>query len=265
MRQIIKLILLCLWLSLCGCGGGVERIAAGGGGGGGTQPPAPNIAGNWQLRLTSTAGTPPATIAGNIAQSDGSLSGALHLDGSNCFDPANTVGVTGTRSDNNISLTSTSIAGQVITFTGKIANNTAVGTYEINGGCADGDQGSIEGFKIPVLTGGWRGRTNISDQLGDLIISLSQGSASADGTFGLSGTTTKTTYPVCEEGAIASGTLTTTGSWIIGTRVFLQIQTANGRVDFSGTADQAGFPITGGLHYVGGPCDGLLGEATFRR
>jgi hypothetical protein len=247
---------------LCGCGGGGEDPGAGGDGRG-TQPHDLNIAGNWQLNLTSTAGTPPVTISGSIAQSGSSLSGAMHLDGSNCFDQANTIAVTGTLTNSDISLTSASIAEPVITLAGKITNNTVAGTYAINGGCANADQGSVTGFKIRAISGRWRGRTIVNDQTGNLTLTLTQGNANADGSFGLSGSTSNATYFVCDEGTIASGTLTTSGSWIIGTQVFLQIQTTNGRVDFSGTAGQSGTQISGGLQYVGGPCDGFFGEATF--
>jgi hypothetical protein len=45
----------------------------------------------------------------------------VHVDGSNCFDPLITVGLTGTLTDSNISLTSASVNRQVITLAGTVA------------------------------------------------------------------------------------------------------------------------------------------------
>jgi hypothetical protein len=54
------------------------------------------------------------TIAGSITQSSSSVTGAVHVDGSNCFDQATRVGLTGTLTGSNLSLTSTSVNGQVL-------------------------------------------------------------------------------------------------------------------------------------------------------
>ena len=115
---------------LCGCGGGVRASAPP------SSPPSgppsgpptqgQNISGNWQISTTSTAlpGIPPATIVGSITQSDSSVSGVVHVDGWTCFDPQIAVGVTGTLTDGDVSLTSTSVDGQVITFAGSISKKT---------------------------------------------------------------------------------------------------------------------------------------------
>jgi hypothetical protein len=85
-------------------------------------------------------GTLALTIAGSINQSSGSVSGVVHVDGSNCFDRLATMGLTGTLTGDNLSLATTSVAGQVVTFTSSITNSAFTGTYTINGGCANGDQ-----------------------------------------------------------------------------------------------------------------------------
>ena len=264
MKHGVTILCLSTLVLLCRCGGGEVS------GGKVTASPPPQgvgIAGNWQFSLTSNVfhANPSATMSGSLAQSGSSLRGAMHFDASPCFDQLTTIDVGGTGAGSNLSLTSTSVAGQIITLTGRITNNTVDGTYAIDGGCANGDQGSLNGIKIPALTGGWRGHTIVSDQTGNLTLTLTQGNANADGTFGLSGSTSNATYFVCDEGTIASGTLTTPGSWVIGAQVFLQIQTTSGKANFSGTADQSGRHIQGVLQYVGGPCDGLFGEATFNR
>ncbi|MGA7930481.1 MAG: hypothetical protein WCA20_31360 [Candidatus Sulfotelmatobacter sp.] len=73
-----------------------------------------------------------------------------------------TIGLTGTLTDGNVFLTSTSVDAQVITLSGSISNKTGfpytlTGTYAINGGCANGEQGNITGYSVDSLTGYWAG------------------------------------------------------------------------------------------------------------
>lgn len=267
MKYLANILRLSALALFCGCGGGGE---GGGGGGGASGPPASgdlNITGNWQFNTTSAVqGTAPLGLAGSITQSDSSLNGAVHVDGSNCLDPLTTVSLTGTLNGSTVSLTSGPVDGQVIALTGSITNGLLTGTYTISGGCANDDQGSLNGFKIPAISGRWRGRTIVNDQTGTLTLTLTQGNVNADGSFGLSGSASNATYFGCDEGTITSGTLTTSGSWIIGTRVFLQIQNTNGgKANFFVTANQTGTVLQGGLGYVDGPCEGNGGEATFTR
>ncbi|MGA9988245.1 MAG: hypothetical protein WBP69_10720 [Terriglobales bacterium] len=102
------------------------------------------------------------TIAGSINQSGSSVSGAVHVAGGSCFDQQNVIGLTGTLTDGNVSLTSASVDGQVITFAGNITNkanfaDTLTGTYAINGGCANGDQGNVTGYSMGAFNGSWYG------------------------------------------------------------------------------------------------------------
>jgi hypothetical protein len=114
----------------------------------------PEHSGNWQFSITSLTGTPPAAIAGSIARSGSSVSGAVHVDGSNCFDHLITISLTGTLTGSNISLASTSVDGQVVTFTGSISDNAFTGTYTIDGGdCADGDHGNVTGIRTFSISG----------------------------------------------------------------------------------------------------------------
>src|SRR2546426_12276328 len=106
---------------LCGCGGGIKT--SGPPSNPPSDPPAQgqNISGNWQFSTTSTAGMSPATIAGSIAQSGVSLTGAGHVDGSNCFDHLTTIGLTGTLTGSDNSLTSTPVNGQIPAFADPIS------------------------------------------------------------------------------------------------------------------------------------------------
>jgi hypothetical protein len=251
MKYLARTLLL-LWalVLLCGCGGG-ERTSTPSAG---PPPQGLVIAGNWQFSTTSMAGMPALTIAGSINQSGDAVSGAVHVDGSNCFDQLTTMGWTGTLTGSNISLTSTSVMGQVSTFTGSIVGTAFTGTYAINGGCADGDQGNVTGIRIPLIADQLDGTfTTSGNATFQVVAQLTQGSASSEGSFGITGTATFSTS-CFSSGIITSGTLPS-GSFIIGTFVALQIETDNGTLAFHGTANQSTGEISGTYGIFGGTCD----------
>jgi hypothetical protein len=254
---------------LCGCGGyqgGGYPGSTGGGAGGVTLPPpssGPNVAGNWQFSTTSTAGMPSATIAGGINQSGSSVSGAVHVEGSKCFDRLTTIALTGTLTGSDISLTSTSVGGQVLTLTGSISGigNAFTGTYTINGGCANGEQGTVTGRAVGVVRGSLSGTfTTSGGETFDMGGYINPGyagfeSASPEGSFGISGTANFGTS-CFGSGTIVAGTFPS-GSFMIGTSVVLAIQTDNGTFIFVGTdTDHGGIgAISGEYTVTGGTCD----------
>ncbi|MBZ5655444.1 MAG: hypothetical protein LAO56_09210 [Acidobacteriia bacterium] len=249
MKHLADLLWLLLGVSLlCGCGGGGARTS-------GPPPLFLDIAGNWQFSTTSTVSGTPVTIAGSIKQSGSSVRGAVHVDGSNCFDRLTTMGLTGTLTGSNISLTSTSVAGQVTSFTGSITDNTLTGTYTINGGCADGDRGNVTGIKILTIANTLNGTfTTSGGETFDVAADVAQESrASAEGSFGVTGTVTFSTS-CFSSGTITSGTFPS-GSFIIGTSVALEIETGNGTVAFLGTLNQDKGEISGDYTVFGGTCD----------
>jgi hypothetical protein len=248
---------------LFGCGGGGERTSRPN-----SSPPSGgpaqglNAAGNWQFSTTSTAGMPPATIAGSIAQSGVSVSGAVHVDGSNCLDHLTTIGLTGTLTGSDMSLTSTSVDGQVTTFTGTISDDALNGTdsafngtYTINGGCANGDHGSVTGIRIPFIGNTLKGTfTTSGGETFDLAGDEAQYSTpSTEGSFGITGTVTFRTS-CFSSGTIRPGTFPS-GSFIMGTSVALEIETDNGTVTFLGTLNRDRSEIPGSYTVVGGTCD----------
>ena len=252
-----------LWLLpslvlLCGCGGGISA----------SRPPAStpssppaqeqNISDNWQFSTTSTAGMPPLTIAGSINQSGSSVTGAVHVDGWSCFDQRTTIHLTGTLTDGNVSLTSTSVDGQVLTFVGSISKksgfpDTLNGTYAINGGCANGEQGNVTGFSVGPITGNWGGNlTTAGGATIHMSASLGQGGASSEGSFGLTGTI------IFDDVCFKSGTITSgtgpSASFVMGTSVALEIKTDDGTISFLGKADPDGL-IRGNYTVSGGACE----------
>jgi hypothetical protein len=250
--------LLAALVLLCGCGGMGYKGATGGAGGVNSPPPSPgpSIVGNWQFSTRSAvSGISPMTIAGSISQSGDSVSGAVHVEGSACFDRLTTVGLTGTLTGGNISLTSTSVAGQVTTFTGSFSGGTLTGIYTITGGCADGDHGNVTGSEIPYIANILNGTFTTSggetfSVAGDV---AQNASADPEGSFAVSGKVTFNTS------CFSSGTITPgafpSGSFIIGTNVAFAIQTANGTVAFLGTLDRDKGEISGDYTVSGGTCD----------
>jgi hypothetical protein len=185
------------------------------------------------------------------------VTGAVHVNGWSCFDPQATIGLTGTVTDGNIALTSTSVDGQVITLVGSISKKNGFpyvlnGTYTVNGGCADGEKGSVAGVSVDSMTGYWAGNLTTAGS-GNIHwnAQLTQANASSEGSFGLTGAFT---FDGCfESGTITSGTFPS-ASFIMGRSVNLEIKTSNGTITFLGTADPDGL-IRGSYTVSGGPCE----------
>jgi len=174
------------------------------------------------------------------------------------------MGLTGTLTGGNISLTSTAVAGQVTTFTGSFTDSALTGTYSpgqftgtytINGGCANGDQGKVTGIKIPYIANTLNGTFTTSgggtfDVAGD----IAQDSASSgEGSFGVAGTVTFSAS-CFNSGTITSGTFPS-GSFIMGTSVALEFETGNGTIAFLGTWDLDKGEISGEYTVSDGTCD----------
>jgi len=235
-------------------------------------PSIPNFSGNWLFSTTSTiAGKPPLTFAGNISQTNSAVSGALHVDGSNCFNQLTPDGLTGTVTANGTSLTFTTLDGQVVTLTGSFTNptffygtvvyDTFTGTYRIDGGCAAGDLGTVTGNYIdsiarqsdPTQLSGTF--TNSSaQQIFHVTANIVQSaSASAAGSFDITGNATFDT-PCLGVGAITAGTYPS-GSFILGTSVGLEFDTGNGTLTFLGKLNPDRNNISGNYTISGGTCN----------
>jgi len=252
-----------LWLSaavlLCGCGGGYD--AAGKSGfpdpkGPDPTPHGQDIVTNWQFSTTSAVpGKSPLTISGSIDQSGNTATGIVHVQGSACFDRLAIVGLTGDLTSGNISLSSAAVAGQVITFTGSFGGGTLTGTYAVEGGCADGDHGTLNGSEIPYIANILNGTFTTSggttfNVAGDV---AQNANADPEGSFGISGKVAFNTS------CFTTGTITPgafpSGSFIMGTTVALEIETTNGTFVFLGTLDRDKGEISGDYTVSGGTCD----------
>jgi hypothetical protein len=245
----------------CGCGGAPGPASAPGSAAqvpsSTSQTPAPPTFGNWQFNAASTVpGKPPLTFAGSIGQTGTAVTSALHVDGSSCFDRSTTISLTSTVTGTSTSLTSATIDGQVITFTGNFSGYAFNGTYKINGGCDAGDQGTLTGINVWNIGNNLSGTfTNSAQKTFNVVGKITESDiASSDGSFPITGTATFD-VPCLGAGTIQPGTFPS-GSFILGMSVALEVETINGTLTFLGTLDPSGAgAVTGNYTVSGGGCE----------
>ena len=237
-----------------------------------TEPPSPRISGDWEFSATSNvAGGSQLRFAGSIdSQTDPSKSssdfkGALHIDGSKCFDRVAADEVTGTATADKGSVIITTKDGQVVTLTGVFAAQSPTGlytnmmfngTYNISGGCASGDQGKITGINLVSSSPFWFGRftgsaQNTFDLSGDGLDMM--GSPSSGGVHGVTGTIA-TESPCFSQGKIAAGAFPS-GSFILGRSVTLEAEAGDSVLKIDGTLSDDGGVIRGNYTLSGSSCN----------
>jgi hypothetical protein len=257
MARLEIILALAVTVLFCGCAGAPAPAPGSPAPAAPTAAQTPAVFGNWQFTTSSTVpGEPAFTLSGSIGRTGTAVSGALHVDGSNCFDRLTTLVLTGTVGANSTSLTSAAIEGQVITLTGNFADITFDGNYKINGGCTSGDQGKLTGINVWNIGNNLSGTfTNSAQKTFNIVGKIAQSSsASSDGSFGIDGTATFNT-PCLTAGTIRPGTVPS-GSFILGMSVSLEADTSNGILTFLGTLNQDGSgEISGNYIVSGGGCD----------
>ena len=148
-------------MSAVGCGAGGASNSTGSGNS--NPPPAVTlIADNWQF------GEPSAVrqIGAALNLTNSTITGAAHMifDGSSCFAWDQGVSLSGTiDQQGNVSVTSSPLSGQVLTFTGVLdssRSSISLGNYTFKGGCANGESGPITGVKFKPVTGTYSGMLN---------------------------------------------------------------------------------------------------------
>ncbi|MBZ5654423.1 MAG: hypothetical protein LAO56_03990 [Acidobacteriia bacterium] len=152
-------------------------------------------AGNWSFIATSTV-TPSqiSHLGGSLAISGSNVSSTMHSD-LPCYDVSAPFSFGGTLQNKQITFTSPANAsGQVVTVIASVASPTAItGSYTVTaGGGCPADQGTITAARVPSMNGTWTapivgsGGSNVT-----LSMALTQAStASADGTYALTGNLT---------------------------------------------------------------------------
>jgi hypothetical protein len=197
-----------LTVALAGCGG-TSNLAL-------TQ-------GNWAFIASSTApgkavSSPTFVVGGNLTQSGANLTGSMYVSQSGCIVPQ-FVGFTGSVKGKNVTLTSASFGGQVITVTASGTKDSLTGTYTVTGECAD--SGSVTSGPVPSISGTWTGTippVTLGLAATTVSVALTEAAtASEDGTFALSGTLTYTNSGCATTGTITNGYLAGDYSSINGT------------------------------------------------
>jgi hypothetical protein len=124
-------------------------------------------------------------------QSGNSLSGIMSGTGttSNCVDVLSSVPFAGSFKGENLTLTSTPVDGQVVSMKASGTATSLTGTYSVEGGCGDGDKGTVTANYLPPLTGAWEGKIENPDgtAFGTLSALLTQSNTPTDGAFLLTG------------------------------------------------------------------------------
>ena len=239
-----------------------------------TDSPATSLtAGNWSVAATSTDPTVGTLyVGGNLTQTGTALSGSMYIVGSMCFDVSEPVSFTGTFIDPTVTLTSAPVNGQVFSVIATATTGSAMsGTYTITGGCANGDTGTAVANAVPSISGTWNGVVVGSDGSSvPLSVALTEDTtASADGSFPLTGTLTYTgsTGDTCS----VSGTIT--NAFVAGSYVLMNADTVEkdgsaGSVFYNNVLlDSSTTPLhmAGTYEVAGGDCDGDVEKLTLTK
>lgn len=255
MRRLVSIVLPSLVAVLAGCGGS-------GNGTPGTNPSPsyPAMTGNWALTVTSQATKQNYQMGGYITNTNGAVSGTLHLLNSGCFTPTQDIPITGTVSTAGaVSATSSAVSSQVVTISGTVASGVlSSGTYSIKGGCGNGDSGTVTGFIAPSYSNTYSGTfLSVSKVSIDTTITTTQSGPDSDGLYHVSGTATFSGSP-----CFVSGTIT--GSDIAGAYMAVTITANDGSsVVFGGyITDSTGKTISGDYQVTGGKCSGDYGTGS---
>lgn len=227
--------------------------------------------GNWSITATPTGNIANSNffIGGNLTQNGGTLAGTMSVVSSLCFSPSQTVAFTGTVKGKNVTLTSASVGGEVISVTATGTSGSALtGTYSIAGGTTcNGQTGTLTASPVPSITGTWSGPI-VGDYNGDphatLSIAFTQATtASSNGTFAITGNLTYT-GSTCSN----TGTIPTDSAFIVGPYLVVNNATTDdgGNVSYTALLNNSASPtsMTGTYDASGGNCTDQL-PATFTK
>lgn len=246
-----------------------------------TAPPPVEVTtgtGNWFiLGLYETADyIDPYSFGGSLVNNNGQLSGVMHIN-QPCFGSGTTdIPYTGTvDAKNNVSIQSSSVAGQILAFHGVMAadgSSITDGGFTITGGCTgsitagtvDEGPGAVEyttGFKMPALTGSWNTSTDVSGPTLSEEITQSP-TPDSHGDYALTGTVTVQGSACFTKGTLQPGSYI---SGVLGQEVVLMNDGSVLQVTLSVPYGGQNPPEVGTLTLypgaiTGGNCDGPVDE-----
>ena len=261
-----------LLLLLGGCthpSAGSGNSGAGTGSGSDVPDPYLNMSGNWEIQATATKGSAPfTTLSGYVNEL--AVNAVAHqtnvaflVRSTGCLADTTTVPLSGNVQQPDIKLTSFEIEGQILTLaaTKDEAATTLSGTYQVAGGCGDGESGTIMGLRYAPLTGTYKGTlANKTSQV--LSLSLNQyADGTGTGTFLVTGSAAITGVP-----CFTSGTLGATGAgYVSGSTAVLTFTTSDpggAQLALTGTFDTGATTLTiNSTQVTSGSCAGSYGKA----
>lgn len=263
MRLLRFFCLLLVSLCIVSCGGG------GSSGTPGNPAPVADMNGNWELMATSTSFVDQKTIiGGHIDHTGTTVFGAIvpqSLTGATaCFDGYGTVAVSGTvnRDGSSLSMTTQPLTGQVLTITGKASQDfkTVTGTYSIKGGCADGDRGDLSAWKVPPVTGTWKGTLTYPEP-GTLTLNLTQRDEHKEGVTTVSGTATISGWSCWDPGV----TTLNFGGILASNMLVEAYQSSGAYFDYMSWSNSTGNSLTGTFYIEGGSCPPVSFDLTLTK
>ena len=165
--------------------------------------PQPLPSGNWLIVTKAATSTFSGALGGNLSQSGTSVTGVLHSIGfSRCYTPPTpaimvqtNIPVSGTFENGSLHLVSNSVSGQVVTIDATYRAGVLNGTYLLQGGCADGERGTVTAEPMPDLSGTWAGTSSSGARV--TVNWQQQSSATTDGVFSMSGNISLSNGPGC--------------------------------------------------------------------
>ena len=255
-------------VSLTGCGFGGTAITGG-------VPAATTVSNNWELATTATSAgssTQPLTdLSGSVLEetsgSDPHRTTAVFLATAGCYAADEVVPFDGSITGSMLQVRSFGVRGQFLTLTGTLDSTAShlTGTYQIGGGCSNGEAGSFTGTRYSALTGTYAGAVTGAGTAHQVTLHLTQSTdPTGQGTFLLAGTAALTNFS-----CFTAGTVTAQGSSISGSKVSLLLSADGGggaTISITGNIDSAAatFSVTS-FQVAGGGCAGNYGAATLQR
>ena len=236
-------------------------------------PPATlTVAGNWEINAQAVDSSGHSLSSAGFWELFGTLDitgsqveGLLHQLSSLCYLSTDAISISGTISsgNNSVSLTSSSLAGQTLTIAGLISpdrKRLVNATYAINGGCGNGEHGTMTGFLVPSFTNTYTGTFTSfpGGKATSVTVSLAQ-SPTPDPFIFFPVTSATATF--ANNTCFSSGELSSQGGLVFGNHVGVSLSTNDGgELSLSATvADPSDNSITGTYRVLSGTCSNEFG------
>lgn len=242
--------------------------------GGNTGPVNPDLTGNWQITFAPTAGPalfPNASgfLMESITDSSSTkeVSAELRAVGaSGCFFGVNPLFGTGQVAGTDLGIKTASTDGQYIQLSGTLnaTSDQFTGSYNVSGGCASGDAGTVSGQRYTALTGTYSGPI-ASTPMQTLSFDLLQnGLGNGNGQFVVTGTLNATGFSCFQTGTMGAADGDVSGNSF--NLTFATNDASGANLSVAGTFDPAASTLTlDSVSVDKGVCAGSYGSATLTK